>query len=31
MLEKEIINDYEYILARLKRGYQEYLYNLIKY
>ena len=29
MLEKEIINDYEYILARLQRGYQESLDNLI--
>lgn len=29
MLKKEIINDYEYILARLQRGYQESLDNLI--
>lgn len=29
MLEKEIINDYEYILARLQRGHQESLDNLI--
>lgn len=29
MLEKEIINDYEYIFARLQRGYQESLDNLI--
>ena len=29
MLEREIINDYEYILARLQRGYQESLDNLI--
>ena len=29
MLEKEIINDYETILAKLQRGYQDSLDDLI--